>query len=86
MSVIKSARFVQPHSRHSVVIEMQVDHEGAAAEYVSCRANTQTYALREFAGVKDGPLGDDLINYLNAAVRGSGRLRSAIDSARSMGF
>ena len=83
---IKSARFVGPHSRHSVIIEIRLDHKGASGPIVSCRANTQTYQLREFDGVKDGPLGDTLIVYLQAAANGRGRIKGAIDRARSAGW
>ena len=85
--IIKSARFVSPHSRHSVIIEMKVKHDGVAgASYVSCCANTRTFNLSQFAGVKDGPKGDALIAYLKAAAGAGSKIRDAIDFARSKGF
>lgn len=84
--IIKSARFVSPSSRHSVLIEMRIDHDGAAGRgYVTCAANTRTYKLGQCSGVKDGPAGDALIAYLRAASAG-GKIRAAIDHARRQGW
>jgi hypothetical protein len=87
MAIIKSARFVQPHSAHRVVIEIRCDHSGVAnaACPVSAIASTETFRLSEISNLRDGPAGDALASYLMAASS-TGLIRAAIDHARGKGW